>query len=32
MKIRFANNIEGITGDSEIPPEEVSGKKGIELA
>ncbi len=30
MKIRFANNIEGITGDSEIPPEEVSGKKGIE--
>ena len=30
MKIRFANNIEGITGDSEIPPEEVSGQKGIE--
>lgn len=30
MKIRFANNIEGITGDSEIPPEEVLGKNGIE--
>ena len=30
MKIRFANNIEGITGDSEIPPEEVSGPISIE--
>ena len=30
MKIRFANNIEGITGDFDISPEEVSGTKGIE--
>ena len=30
MKIRFANNIEGITGDSDISTEEVSGPIGIE--
>lgn len=30
MKIRFANNIEGITGDSDISLEEVSDTKDIE--
>lgn len=30
MKIRFSNNIDAIGGDSEIAPEEISGKAGIE--
>ena len=30
MKIRFSHNIDAIGGDSEIAPEEISGKAGIE--
>lgn len=30
MKIRLANNLDAISGDSEIAPEEVAGTKGIE--
>lgn len=32
MKIRLANNLDGIGGGIEIDPEEVGGKKGIERA
>ena len=30
MKLRFSNNIDAIGGESEISPEEIAGKAGIE--
>lgn len=32
MKIRIANNLDNVSGDMDIDPEEVSGKMGIERA
>ena len=30
MKLRFSNNLDAIGGESEISPEEIAGKAGIE--
>ena len=30
MKLRFSNNLDSIGGESEISPEEIAGKAGIE--